>query len=242
MMWNEAAFLDSHDSTGALTVRTIKAATVAIAACLCLASPTAQAQQKAVIESSDRCVLSPLEQEVLSEINRARTDPKSYAKLLEERSKRYVGNEVPIVQRGRKIMLVTREGPAAAQEAARALEAVRPVPGLELSLPLCHAANDHLKDQAPLDKVGHKGTDGSDPFTRIHRYSAGMFRVGEVMSLGNDSAQEVVQGFLIDDGVPGRGHRQSLLNQDYTLAGLACGKQARWGVMCIVDLGAPPPP
>jgi uncharacterized protein YkwD len=40
--------------------------------------------------------------------------------------------------------------------------------------------------------------------------------------------------WLIDDGFASRGHRLSIFNKDYTLAGLSCGDHAQRATMCVV--------
>jgi uncharacterized protein YkwD len=45
-----------------------------------------------------------------------------------------------------------------------------------------------------------------------------------------------VQGLLIDDGVADRGHRRNLLDPAVRVAGIACGRHAAYGTMCVIDL------
>src|SRR5688572_29853958 len=71
-----------------------------------------------------------LEQEMLQEINQARTSPSRYAEYLEQTRGLYAGKEF---RRAGKPTLLTQEGALALEEAVRFLRAAKPLPPLELS-------------------------------------------------------------------------------------------------------------
>ena len=58
--------------------------------------------------------------------------------------------------------------------------------------------------------------------------------VGENLSYGKYTARQRVLAWLIDDGFASRGHRLSIFNKDYKLAGLSCGGHAQRTQMCVV--------
>ena len=71
--------------------------------------------------------------------------------------------------------------------------------------------------------------------------------VNEVITYGHHTPQGVVDQLLIDDGVPGRGHRHSLLRPTHHYAGIACGRHPVHRTMCVTLMsqtrdGSPPPP
>jgi hypothetical protein len=45
---------------------------------------------------------------------------------------------------------------------------------------------------------------------------------------------------IVDDGVPGRGHRKSLFAKDFRYAGVGCGEHRTYRYMCVVDMSATP--
>ena len=63
----------------------------------------------------------------------------------------------------------------------------------------------------PKGIVGHTGSDGSDPFTRMKRVGAFNMGGGENCSYGMQTGKDVVLQLLIDDGVESRGHRKNIM-------------------------------
>src|SRR3546814_15936497 len=57
--------------------------------------------------------------------------------------------------------------------------------------------------------------------------------VSEVITYGHHTPEGVVDQLLIDDGVPGRGHRHSLLRPAHRYAGIACGRHPVHRTMCV---------
>jgi uncharacterized protein YkwD len=48
------------------------------------------------------------------------------------------------------------------------------------------------------------------------------------------NARQIVMGFIIDDGVPDRGHRNTIFNPQFRLAGVACGPHKVFKTMCVI--------
>ena len=187
----------------------------------------AQTQRAAINDQ----YLSPLEREILQEINLARTRPADYAVYLEKLKPYFKGK---MYQPPGQAALVTEEGTAALEEAIRALRATNPLPPYSISKGMCMGAFEHVKDQGPKGLMGHKGTDGSLCEERVGRYGAWQEAIGENLSYGKDSARERVMTLLIDDGVANRGHRNRILNRDYKVVGVSCGDHSQLGTMCVI--------
>lgn len=181
----------------------------------------------------ERWQLSAREDTVLQELNRARTDPQAYRVVLERLRAYYRGKEV---RRPGRPVLTMREGIAAVDEAIAFLRQARPLPALRASRGLSLGAWDHVRDQGKRGRMGHRGSDGSQPWDRANRYGRWLRTMGENISYGinMDDPQDVVVSFIVDDAVPQRGHRQHVFYALYRVAGVACGEHARAHKMCVV--------
>ena len=201
--------------------------------CLLLSStftpPRSSAWQ---VTSTKGAAAAALEQEVLKEINLARTRPAEYAAYLEQLRPHFNGKEY---RRPGMPGLMTQEGVQALDEAIRFLRAARPAPALSLSQGMCSGARELVKEQAGTDSTGHRGADGSFCEQRTQRFGTWKEPIGENLSYGNDTARERVLTLLIDDGFAGRGHRKRLLDPSFRVAGVACGDH-KLGAMCVITL------
>ncbi len=134
-------------------------ATLALLFVLCLGYQTlsrTNAQTPKTLKGSDYS-LSAFENEMLQEINLARTRPQEYAANLEQLRPYYKGNLFQPPGRG---SLRTQEGTAALDEAISALKQARPLSPYNLSRGMCLGANVLVKDQ---------GLEGSDRTQRLGR-------------------------------------------------------------------------
>jgi uncharacterized protein YkwD len=178
--------------------------------------------------------LSAVEQEVLDELNLVRTNPKQYAEFLSEMRDHFNGN---LLERPGEFILVTREGVAAVDEAISFLRSTAPLSALRASRGLSLAAKAHVKDQQN-GAMGHTGSDGSQPWDRMNQYGTWQGKVAENISYGGNSTRGVVIQLIVDDGVPGRGHRINMFDPEYRFVGVACGAHARLRDMCVMDFAA----
>ena len=187
---------------------------------------------------------SRFEESVFDELNRFRSDPAGYADLLREYRSRFDG-KLLISDDDSEIDIMTREGVAAVDEAIRDLRHEKPLVELEWSDALARAAADHVAVQSRSGAVGHY-TRGSGPGERMKARGGGPY-VNEVITYGHHTPEGVVDQLLIDDGVPDRGHRFSLLRTTHRYAGVACGNHPVHRTMCVIMMsetrdGSPPPP
>lgn len=181
---------------------------------------------------------------VFAELNRFRSDPAGYAELLRDYRSRFDGRLL-ISDDDSEIDIMTHEGVAAVDEAIRDLRRERPLAELEWSDPLARAAADHVAAQSRSGAVGHY-TNRRGPGERMRARGGGPY-VNEVITYGHHTPAGVVDQLLIDDGVPNRGHRFSLLRATHRYAGVACGPHPVHRTMCVILMsqtidGSPPPP
>jgi hypothetical protein len=187
---------------------------------------------------------SRFEEGVFVELNRFRSDPAAYAEYLRDYRPRFEG-KLLIGDDDSEIDIMTREGVAAVDEAIRDLRGEKPLPELAWSDALARAAADHVAIQSRSGAVGHY-TKGSGPGERMKARGGGPY-VNEVITYGHHTPAGVVDQLLIDDGVPDRGHRYSLLRPTHRYAGIACGRHPVHRTMCVTLMsqtrdGSPPPP
>ena len=177
--------------------------------------------------------LSPLEKEIIFEINLFRSDPAKYAENYIEPLARNYQRNILYYPNDKPIM--THEGVKALQECVRELKKTTPKLILYPSEALTNAASDHCNDQSRTGKLGHVGNDNSNVKTRIERYGKWKVRIAENIAYGNTSARQVVIFLLIDDNVKNRGHRINLLHPDFRLIGVSTGTHPEYSTMCVMD-------
>ncbi len=167
---------------------------------------------------------------VLFELNHVRQNPQDYIQYLEAVKKKYKGM---FVQKD-GILFKTQEGIQAVTEAIKFLQAAKPLPPLLLSNGLSRAALDHVIQQGMVGQTGHTGNDGLTPDKRIQKYGSWLYTMGENISYGSKTPRKVVLDLIIDDGVPNRGHRANIFNQDFKLTGIAYGPHTRYDTICVI--------
>ena len=176
--------------------------------------------------------------EILREINRLRTDPAGYARSLEG----YRNLFDPRDQRfftlpGETLPRLSIDGAAAVDEAIVALRRQPPRTPLDIDETLTRTARLLADDQAVTGTIGHRTAQAPTPGDRS-KAAGGDIYLTEAVSYGFTTAEEVVRQLVIDDGVPGRGHRRTLFSPELRFAGIWCGPHARRAAMCAIDLSA----
>ena len=174
-----------------------------------------------------------LGEQVLEEINLARTDPRAYAGFIRDFRSRFRGKYY--VQPGSTTRIQTDEGVAAVDEAIRYLSRLKPLPPLAWSAGLAAAAAELADEQGRSGDTGHNGRESRGMRERIERHGEWTGTIGENIGYGPEGARNMVIQLIVDDGVPGRGHRINTFSRDYKTAGVACGDHPRFGSMCVID-------
>jgi uncharacterized protein YkwD len=183
----------------------------------------------AVASDSDRNAVSG--RAVIHEMNLARANPAQYAIFIEQLRAHFHGNVLVLPGR---TMLRTKEGVGALNEAISFLRSAQPLSPLAQSPGMCRAAADHCADQRN-GRMGHGGSDWSNPGERINRYGRWGGAWGENISYGKSSARDIVLALIIDDGLRGRKHRKNIFNPAFGIAGAAYGAHARYRSVCSIE-------
>jgi len=156
---------------------------------------------------------------VLAEINWVRAHPAEYAEHLHDSPR-------------------TR----ATDEAIDFLQRRAPAGPLQFNDRLETSATDHAADEGQHGAFTHTGSDGSSAGERMHRVGVWAGMMAEEMSAGEETADDVVRQLIIDEDVPGRGHRNDLMDPFLKQAGVGCASHPVYGVICVIDLASAPPP
>jgi len=168
-----------------------------------------------------------IERAILVVLNNVRNNPKSF---------------LPYIDRYRaQVKSFTKDVKAldvAVKEIKARLQKQSPLPALHLQGALYMAARDHAKDITEHAVVGHIGSDASDPLLRVKRYGQ-MGSLGEAITYGHMTPELIIAAFLVDEGTPGRGHRENLLSPTYLMVGIAVGIHPTYGRSCVIVLGNP---
>lgn len=180
--------------------------------------------------------LTDNEKAVILEINKLRSNPRAYAEeYLVPMTNMYKGK---ILYMPGNDPILTKEGVVALKEAISALKGSTPALPLIPDLRLTKSSRDHQQDQSKTGQIGHRGSNGSKISDRIERHGSWDKRISENIFYGDPDARSVVLHLVIDDGVPGRGHRINFLDPELRLVGVSCGTHKVYRYMCVMNFAA----
>jgi uncharacterized protein YkwD len=177
--------------------------------------------------------LNQLEQEVIHELNKVRSNPKRFAEeYLEELQASFDGK---LFTYPGQDPVRTQEGISPLTECIRVLKSTAPISILQPAEGLTRATEELVRDQQKHGGIGHITRNGSTPQKRIEKYGEWNICSAEDITYGSFEARQVVIFLLIDDGVPGRSHRKNILNPCFRFAGVAFGNHPSYLSMCAID-------
>jgi len=173
---------------------------------------------------------------VLAEVNRVRLDPNAYATRLSGYRENYDGARLTLD--GEPLPFSTTEGIAALEEAIQAARQAPAAPELIAAEGLNRAARAHVAYLMESGKFQHEGEGGSSPFERIERYGEFRGSAAENIGSGTDDPVHAVFFLFVDDDVPDRGHRITILNPAYRRAGVGCATHPLFRFACVMNFAA----
>ena len=199
------------------------------------------AQKTDVLNTAKNCMyMKPVEREMIFEINRLRSDPKGYLvyikpllvtaqQNLKEYGKGdayYAVTYTTHTDNNEKITKTDTTWSYRYEEEVKALtslvddmEKLKPLSVLKPDVGIYKAATNYAADQnAHHWGLMHSGSDGSNPWDRITKFSPSMVFGNENLAGGlfNASARDIVLLLLIDSGISSYGHRYNILDPRWT--------------------------
>jgi uncharacterized protein YkwD len=212
----------------------------------------AQTQLVDSLNTAKNCrYMKPQEREMIYEINRVRSNPRSYLQYIEpmlneaqaylkqygKGDSNYSVTYTQVTSIAGKyekytdtVWHFTREEKVKALTTlVNDLKTLKPLSVLRPDSGIYAAARKHATDNTKHRwKLMHTGSDGSHPWDRIKKYSPAM-RFGNENIAGNSEnppARDIVIQLLVDAGIPGYGHRYNLLDPQWTHAACTVEKQS----------------
>lgn len=170
--------------------------------------------------------------QVFQELNVLRRNPVQYTAKLRNHLSKFRGN---LIHNSSGPLIRTQEGPSAVQECIDCLLKTSPLPEFTWSSELALAAQDHCDDCGPAGVFGHTGANGSTMDDRISRHCNWEVTIGENISYGTDTAEDIVIQLMVDDGVPSRGHRINILKPSFRCVGIGFGPHSQMRTICTMD-------
>jgi len=147
--------------------------------------------------------MSSEELAMMDEINLVRSNPAGYIPYIEQYKRD--------IQSGKSF----GSSLAVCDELIAELRVTPPLSILQPAFCIYEAAKKHGLDQKARGSTGHNGSDGSWPWDRVKRACSQMTNGNENLVGGPADVREAVILLLVDDGIPSRGHRKTLLNKDW---------------------------
>jgi len=118
------------------------------------------------------------------------------------------------------------------------LDKVQDLPMLIPDPDLYKSAKYHARDSGKNGLVGHDSSDGTSFSKRLPRYVKGWNRLAENCSYGFNEASKIVGQLLLDENVPGLGHRKSIINSELEFIGVSIQPHAKYNYNCVMDFCA----
>ena len=163
-------------------------------------------------KTTAKTTMSSEEMQMIDEINLMRKDPKGYVKHVEA----YINK----VQNDPGYSAADK---AEEISAARSLiDDLKNTPPLSILRPhegLHQVGIKHGKDVQSQGMIGHKGNDGSWPWDRVKR-DTDLKDGNENLVAGGEGVKESLMILLVDSGIPGYGHRKTLLEPKWDYVGV----------------------
>ena len=169
--------------------------------------------------------------QLVDEIDKARTDPASYANIVESYIPHFQDDKILKIP-DRNVGIRTKEGPDAFKECAEYLRSAEACSSPLPSKALTKIAEELLivvqKDPSELGSVNMNDL--------IEKYGSFEGAFNRVMECGGTTPEQIVVNILVSDGEKSRSQRNALLNKSLKRIGVASGKHDVYSQATIIIL------
>lgn len=177
--------------------------------------------------------LSEKEKDIILEMNMLRHNPPMYAHFMMKWMEIFY-NDKKILSIPGKTPYLTNEGKEAYLECIEVLSKTAPATVLQVSHGMSKACKLLVLDQGTTGRTGHKSSSNTTPGDRLKQFGTPVGYFAENIHYGDIEPRFVIISLLIDDGVKSRGHRKTLLSNDFNITGVAMGNHKTYGGMCVI--------
>ena len=172
---------------------------------------------------------------VIQEHNKVRTEPSSYINLLQSELKYFRGD---LFIRPGELPIQTSESKTAYEEAIEFLKRQKPMKALKENKYLNQSTSLHVNDIGPKGISSHDSSDGGNLADRIEKYCIWDNICCENIDFGSSTAQDIIIGFIVDDGISDRIHRNNLFNPKLEYIGVTSGTHSTYDHVTVCDYAA----
>jgi hypothetical protein len=177
-----------------------------------------------------------LEKEVFALVNRVRTNPQSVTGDLDNMRKYY--DEKYFINQDLKAKMATHEGVSAVNEALDYIYKQQPIGELKRNRALDLAARQM---QIYLEKTGKVSAEQESmkmgQRVKMFVKEGGLY--AENISFGVINPINVINQFMVSDGIAHRIHRTNLMNPRFSHVGVAMGPHKDYGFVCVLQFYGP---
>lgn len=178
--------------------------------------------------------LDVLKNQVITELNKIRTNPKSYITSLNEYISWFDGNILN--KPGSEYEIETKEGAEAYKDAIEFLKKQKPQKALVFDEEVTKASQSHADDIGQTNGMSHIGSDGKDNYQRLSEYIDWETFLAECIDFGGTTGKEVIIALLVDDGVPEKDHRLSIFSKEAQNFGVGVAYHNECEICTVIDL------
>lgn len=163
--------------------------------------------------------MSDFNEDLITEINLLRTNPKKYAKTISKYMNYFKGKLLCLPESNAGIQ--TEEGVEAFKEAVDFLNKQPKIEPLKPSKGLCRIAEDFI---SIYQKPESGDLANKDMEEIINKYGSFAGSFSRAMDFGGETPEMAIINLVVSDGDPSRGQRESLLSTEIKRIGVANGK------------------
>ncbi len=177
--------------------------------------------------------INDLKENLITEHNKLRTDPKSYIPLLEKHLEYINKDNVLVIPNEIKLKLI--EGASTYNNAIEFLKNQANMATMEHNEQISQASLDHAVDIGSNGLFTHEGSDGRNTADRIEKYIEWDGACCESIEFGNRTAENVLISLLIDDGIEHRPHRKNIFSEELKFFGVGVSEHKTYGVVTVIN-------